>query len=157
MRHGEVPERESRRCIERLLLALDDSEPSDAALDVVCGLPAADRAEVLVYSVAELEALVSIRATVAYERAQRERAREIIDRAEHTARSHDVTARGFELQGRPEDVIVDAAKTEVVDLIVVGSHGRRGLQRFFLGSVAEHIVRMAPVPTLVVRAPVASA
>jgi hypothetical protein len=34
---------------------------------------------------------------------------------------------------------------------VIGSHGRRGLQRFFLGSVAESIVRSAPIPVLVVR------
>ena len=38
-----------------------------------------------------------------------------------------------------------------VDVIVVGSHGRTGLQRLFLGSVSEHVVRHAPCPVLVVR------
>ncbi|HEV8021324.1 MAG TPA: universal stress protein, partial [Candidatus Lustribacter sp.] len=37
------------------------------------------------------------------------------------------------------------------DLIVLGSHGRQGLERFFIGSVAEHVVRNSPLPVLVVR------
>lgn len=93
---------------------------------------------------------------LAFESAQREQARGIIERAECTARAHEVNVRGFALEDS-KDVIVYAAKTQLVDLIVVGSHRRRGLQRFFLGSVAEHIVRIAPVPTLVVRAPLANA
>jgi nucleotide-binding universal stress UspA family protein len=40
-----------------------------------------------------------------------------------------------------------------VDVIVVGSHGRTGLGRLFLGSVSEHVVRHAPCPVLVVREP----
>jgi nucleotide-binding universal stress UspA family protein len=42
-----------------------------------------------------------------------------------------------------------------VDLVVVGSHGRTGLSRLFLGSVSEHVVRHAPCPVLVVRSPAA--
>ena len=46
----------------------------------------------------------------------------------------------------------DAKHLEPVpDLIVVGTHGRRGLGRFFMGSGAEQIIRLAPVPVLVVR------
>jgi nucleotide-binding universal stress UspA family protein len=40
-----------------------------------------------------------------------------------------------------------------VDVIVVGSHGRKGLERLFLGSTSEHVVRHAPCPVLVVREP----
>lgn len=47
--------------------------------------------------------------------------------------------------------IVDAARNEGVDLVVVGSHGRTGLSRAILGSVAARVVAEAPVPVLVVR------
>ena len=47
--------------------------------------------------------------------------------------------------------IVNYAKEENVDLIVIGTHGRTGLKRFLLGSVAEAIVRHAPCPVLLVK------
>ena len=53
-------------------------------------------------------------------------------------------------EGRPQDVIVDAARRVRPMLLVAGTHGRRGLSRVFLGSVAEAIVRHAQAPVLVV-------
>ncbi len=53
-------------------------------------------------------------------------------------------------EGRPVDVILAAA--EAADLIVLGTHGRRGPSRWWLGSVAERVVRGAAVPVLVTRA-----
>jgi nucleotide-binding universal stress UspA family protein len=53
--------------------------------------------------------------------------------------------------GNPGEALITAAQQRSADLIVVGSHGRHGLQRLFLGSVAEHVVRNAPMPVLVVR------
>lgn len=55
-------------------------------------------------------------------------------------------------EGDPGESIVDAAASEQVDLVVVGSHGRGGVGRFFIGSVSDHVVRHAPCPVLVVRA-----
>lgn len=54
--------------------------------------------------------------------------------------------------GNPAVKIVKAAKSWPADLIVIGSHGRGGLDRVLLGSVAEAIVRQASCPVLVVRA-----
>ena len=51
------------------------------------------------------------------------------------------------------ETAADAAKRWNADLLVVGTHGRRGIGRMLLGSGAEQIIRLAPVPTLVVRAP----
>lgn len=53
--------------------------------------------------------------------------------------------------GSAETEIVEAAKALSADLIVIGTHGRTGLAHFFLGSVAEKIVRTAPCPVLTVR------
>jgi nucleotide-binding universal stress UspA family protein len=55
--------------------------------------------------------------------------------------------------GEPSDIIVRYADEHRCDLIVTGSHGLRGFRRFFLGSVAEHVVRAASVPVLVVHHP----
>ena len=52
---------------------------------------------------------------------------------------------------RTSDVILDAAKAWPADLIVIGTHGRRGASRWFLGSDAEDVLRGATVPVLLVR------
>ncbi len=53
-------------------------------------------------------------------------------------------------QGRPFEQIVEYAEQHHVDLIVIGSHGRTGLGRLLMGSVAERVVRHASCPVLVV-------
>jgi nucleotide-binding universal stress UspA family protein len=53
--------------------------------------------------------------------------------------------------GKPEREVVAFAEEHDVDHIVIGSHGREGVSRVLLGSVAEKIVRRAPVPVTVVR------
>jgi nucleotide-binding universal stress UspA family protein len=55
--------------------------------------------------------------------------------------------------GKVCDVVVAEATRWSADLIVIGTHGRRGAGRFFIGSDAEQIVRIAPVPVLLVRLP----
>ena len=57
--------------------------------------------------------------------------------------------------GDPRRAIIDSAAQWPADLIVIGSHGRRGLDRFLLGSVAESVVRHAQCSVEVVRTPVA--
>ncbi|AKU94786.1 Universal stress protein [Labilithrix luteola] len=52
--------------------------------------------------------------------------------------------------GAAWDRIVDAAEKLDADLIVIGTHGRRGVPRFFLGSVAEKVVRLSPIPVLTI-------
>ena len=63
-----------------------------------------------------------------------------------------VTALEFVQIGLPLTEIVNAAKDWPADLIVIGSHGRGGITRALLGSVAEGVMRHAPCPVLVVRA-----
>lgn len=55
------------------------------------------------------------------------------------------------LEGNPTDRIVNFAEKNDVELIVIGTLGKSGVQRFLLGSVAENVVRYSKVPVLVVR------
>jgi universal stress protein A len=57
------------------------------------------------------------------------------------------------LHGDPSDSIVRLAEDEKVDFIVMGTHGRRGLTRILMGSVAELVVRWAKCPVITVKSP----
>jgi nucleotide-binding universal stress UspA family protein len=56
-------------------------------------------------------------------------------------------------EGSPAEEITRCAERGGFDLIVIGTHGRRGFQRMLLGSVAERVARLAPCPVLTVRVP----
>ena len=69
-----------------------------------------------------------------------------------------VTTAGLEgeiavVHGVPFQEILDTAKNQQCDLIIMGTHGRTGLHHVLMGSVAEKVVRLAPCPVLVVRQP----
>jgi nucleotide-binding universal stress UspA family protein len=64
-----------------------------------------------------------------------------------------LVARGMMKRGDPRIVLEETARSEQADLVVVGSHGRSGIKRLFLGSVASHVVTHAPCPVLVVKTP----
>jgi nucleotide-binding universal stress UspA family protein len=57
------------------------------------------------------------------------------------------------VEGEPASTIVDLVRETGTDLIVIGSHGRTGLGRLLMGSVAEHVVRKADCPVLTVKSP----
>ena len=67
------------------------------------------------------------------------------------AKAAGVRARGFLLEGVPHEQIVRIAKSRRADLVVMGTHGRSGLAKLFLGSVAGRVVAAAPCPVLTVR------
>jgi nucleotide-binding universal stress UspA family protein len=67
------------------------------------------------------------------------------------ARKHGTRVSTALREGDVAGEIVRTAKASRADLIVVGTHGRRGIPRFFLGSVAERVVRMAPCAVMSVR------
>jgi nucleotide-binding universal stress UspA family protein len=66
------------------------------------------------------------------------------------ARRARVRATGLLLTGRPDQAIARAAKKHGVDLLIVGTHGRSGLPRLILGSVAGRVIAAAPCPVLAV-------
>jgi nucleotide-binding universal stress UspA family protein len=86
--------------------------------------------------------------------AMRGEATAVLDEAAREVREHALEPQTVLLESigsRASDRIVEQAKTWNADLIVMGTHGRRGLQRLALGSDAEFVVRDSPVPVLLVR------
>ena len=82
----------------------------------------------------------------------RERGEEVLADARETAESDGLTVVSAELVvGRPATSIVEYASDESIDLIVMGSHGREGLSRYILGSVAERVLRRSTVPVTIIR------
>ena len=74
-----------------------------------------------------------------------------MDRLLAKAKTARVRARGMLLEGVAHEQIVRAARRQRADLIVMGTHGRTGVARFFLGSVAARVTATAPCPVLTVR------
>jgi nucleotide-binding universal stress UspA family protein len=52
--------------------------------------------------------------------------------------------------GREDDKIIEFAQKEKIDILVIGTHGRTGIEHVFLGSVAEKIIRRSPIPVFVI-------
>lgn len=141
-----------------ILLAIDDSKFSNAATDAVIALAKTGDAEVKVLHVIEPVPLYLDGEAWGYgakyvpiSDEERNAAQELV--ARHTKRLRDagINVSAVIKQGVPKVVILDMAKEWSPDLIVVGSHGRKGLDRFFLGSVSEAITRHAPCSVEVVR------
>jgi nucleotide-binding universal stress UspA family protein len=85
------------------------------------------------------------------QRSMRAQAQKQLDRLVAKAKAARVRARGLLYEGVAADAIVRAARAKRAKLIVVGTHGRTGLTRLFMGSVAERVVGTAPCPVLTIR------
>lgn len=80
-----------------------------------------------------------------------EEERELRDMVRRCAPSADV--RVVIVEGIPADEIVEQAKRLSANLIIIGTHGRKGLKHLLLGSVAERVLRSSPVPVMTLRKP----
>jgi nucleotide-binding universal stress UspA family protein len=66
----------------------------------------------------------------------------------HFSRLHPVTAEV--ILGEPSETILSYIEENQIDMVIMGTHGRRGIDRVIFGSVAERVIKSAPVPVLVV-------
>lgn len=140
-----------------VLLAVDDSEPSDAAAHVAAMLARTANAKVTVCSV--LETLPIYENSTDYGFNPEDIIREIrteLDRHVHAMLGGAGLAADTPVvivEGGPAESIAATAEERHATLIVAGTHGRRGIRRFFLGSTAEDLVRRSETPVLVVPVP----
>ncbi len=140
---------------DRVLVPVDGSEHARRACELVWAeFP--DATMVLLHVINPAEAGYSTQASFPtfseewYDREQ-DRAEDLFDELEAEARTAGVDVERLVEVGKPTRVIVEVADEHDVDHIVMGSHGREGVSRMLLGSVAETVVRRSPVPVTVTR------
>jgi len=146
--------------LERILVATDFSDFARTAVDQAAAAARGADAELVVvyafdatptssYAVADQGATsAAIDEWLADERARRQKAlagleQELVDSG--------VRARAVFAEGFADDVIIEQSEAVNASLVVLGSHGRTGVSRWLLGSVAEHVTRRSAVPVLIAR------
>lgn len=145
----------SFRCI---VLATDFSPSSERAFEEALEILGTGRGNLLIvhaYQPASLlpTDIAAVPAVYAeLDESLRENSEKRLEALSGRAREKGVAARPLLLCGTPEEAIVDLAKQEGADLIVMGTAGRRGVAGLLLGSVASRVIATAPCPVLTVRA-----
>jgi len=145
--------------VSRVLHPTDFSKASGAAFSRSLAEARASRRElVLVHVLSPViplagagEAYVTPSVYEQLNRASRVWAQNQLDRLVSRAKAARVRARAMLLEGVTHEQIVRAAKRQKADVIVMGTHGRTGVARFVLGSVAARVAATAPCPVLTVR------
>lgn len=144
----------------RILVPLDGSPASLRGLKEAIHLARDDRARLrLVHVLDETPMLGMMEEGVdlgPFLQDLRKRGRALLERAHRRAKKSGVAADATTAEsagGPAADAILREAKRWRADIIVMGTHGRRGLRHVVLGSEAERVVRLSPVPVLLVRAP----
>ena len=136
-----------------MLIAVDGSDPSLKALEYGCRLAKKTGAQVLLLNVAAPVVTppgIEPGVLTTVEHAVRADAERVLLEAQQKAHELDVVAERRLEFGDPGHTISDVAEAVAADPVVVGSHGRTGVKRLLLGSVADKVVRLCPRPVLVV-------
>jgi len=135
---------------ERILVAVDGSTFSDAAVDQAISLGGICNSEIFVISVVDLYPEQMAVAAGLVEKMSEE-AKQHLDNAKKKVDEAKIPCETIvRMGGQPHVFIVDEAKEKEIDLIVMGTHGRSGIRRVLLGSVAQNVIGHAPCPVLVV-------
>jgi nucleotide-binding universal stress UspA family protein len=139
----------------RILVGVDDSKSCQATLQALAAQFDPKGIEVRVLHVVALPSFsIPPEITAGYApelQEQLKQGMECVARAADTLRNAGFTVDTSVLRGDVREMIIDAAANWRADLIVIGSHGRKGLRRFLLGSVAEFVVRHASCSVEIVR------
>lgn len=144
---------------KRILVAVDASETSELALQAAVRLASEQHAQLRI-----VHALDTVNINMGAELLDQggmleelaKKGRSILDKAESIATAAGVPVETNLLKietmnQRVAEAIADDAGAWPADLVVIGTHGRRGLTRLFLGSVAEGVARVATKPVLLIR------
>ena len=135
-----------------ILVATDGSPCSEVAGEHAVDLARQYDASLHVLSVVEVDVSFSETITEQMLENLEKRGQRAIDAIADRARDRGVAdVDASVVRGTPHKTILDYAHEHDVDLVVVGTHGRRGLGRLLLGSVAERVLRTADLPVLIVR------
>jgi nucleotide-binding universal stress UspA family protein len=144
-----------------ILVPIDGSKPSLMGLKHAIALARDQQAAlrllnvvdeaVIATTMADLDGAIAIPDVIESLRAQ---GRKALDRAQAMAQSAGAKSEAVQVASRGQpvsDVILREVKRAKADLVVMGTHGRRGVNRLLLGSDAERVLRESPVPVLLTR------
>ena len=147
---------------DSILVAIDGSETSDRALQEAIDLATDQKAALRILHVIDVSpAYLSVDTPypfVEYQQAMQAAGEKLLanrlDKARHFGVKVDSKLIAIEMYGEHiYDVIEEQSKQWPADLIVIGTHGRRGARHLMLGSVAEGLIRVATRPVLLIRGP----
>ena len=138
---------------KRIMIATDGSKPARKAIEK--GIDLARITGAKLYAVYVIIPTVHSARDFGWEKAAREHfiseGKRAIGFVEDAAKAAGVEVESVFLEGHPADEIIKFAEQNDIEMIVIGTLGKTGLDRFLLGSVAENVVRHSKVPVLVVR------
>jgi len=143
---------------KRILVPIDGSETGRLGLKEAIGLAADQKATLCLFHVTnDLALMVEAANTIEVEKYRvglNEFGQNLLDEAAALASNSGVKSEAVlhDIRGgRVSDAIIEEAQRNNCDLIVIGTHGRRGIRRALLGSDAEGVARQSPIPVLLVR------
>lgn len=160
VKHAKIPvlvvrERKEEKLYRKILIATDGSKASEKAANFGIEIAKLSGAKIYAVYVIDITYYDSMLMDETWKKEEYERFKKIGHIAtsfvEETAKSAGMEAESILLKGNSVEKIVDFAEKQEVDMIVVGSLGKSGIERFVLGSVSGKVVRHAKVPVLVVR------
>lgn len=138
---------------KRIMVATDGSRPARKAVET--GIDIAKLSGAKIYAVYVVVPTTHSARDFGWEKAAMEHFRNEGKRAtgfvEETAKAAGIEVESVLIEGHPADEIVKFAEQNDIEMIVMGTLGKTGLDRFLLGSVAENVVRHSKIPVLVVR------
>jgi nucleotide-binding universal stress UspA family protein len=135
---------------DEILFPTDGSDGADAVFDHVLEIADAHGSRVRILNVADTNQPSVLRKGGEVLDVLEQEGKSIVEDAAERARERDVSVIKDVVQGKPYKRIVDYAASLGMDLIVMPTHGRSGLERFLLGSTTERVVRRAEAPVLTV-------
>lgn len=139
--------------IEKILIATDGSKNVERAIDYAIKIASISGAKLYALYVVnpdEYEPAIKYSGRDIIEILHK-RGQEAVRKVKLEAELKKIPCEGVVLEGNPAKKIVEYAKENNFDLIVMGTMGRSGISKFMIGSVAEKVVRTSPVPVLTVK------
>ena len=143
--------------IRRVLHPTDFSRASAVAFNRAVETAKANRAELLLVHVITPsippigDGYISPKVYAEMEASARAYGKRELDALVAKARRAGARVRGILLEGQAHERIAQAARRQRADLVIMGTHGRTGFARFFIGSVASRVLAIAPCPVMTVR------
>ena len=143
--------------LKSIVVATDGSKYSAAAASEAIGIAKRNSSKLTVIAVvpAELATPMAIDVAMSQRELIAEKEMHVAEQnakaVKEAAQKEGVSVQAFVMSGKPADTVIETAKEKDADLIVVGSHGRTGLERLLMGSVAERIIVLSDRAVLVVK------